>query len=401
MYPLAWPGGLKQMTKHLDRVARLECVDYVWLAPVYPSPRYDHGYDVDNYYGVDGRLGGIDDLDKFIGRAHELGLKVLMDLVLNHTSTSCPWFFTHPNWYCLEEDAATKYPGWHNLFDNGEAWAWDETSNTYYCHLFHEKQADLNWFPDGKLNTGLVAKFRNVVNFWLKEHGVDGFRLDAVQAINKDFTRETLEAKDLLCGIKSCEVINAIFTGDGASVTQSGEKPFLMVELVDPSFGKIVDFYAENAPVVDFCLNILVKDLADKSSEEFYRGLRESCKRPNYMLDLESHDSPRFASRWIQWGKITSLSALVGDDPQAICLYQGQELGLKNPNKKALPDQMLLELDAQTAMRFERGESLNKLRHGSRANTRVPIPLERYESKHSITWLSRLVRVLKAWKQNP
>ena len=397
LYPPAWPEGITQMAEFLPNVARLGS-DYVWLAPVYPSPRADHGYDISDYCDVDGRLGTMAELDAFIARAHELGLKVLMDLVLNHTSTAHPWFYSKRDYYCWSNH---EKPEWHNLFDGESAWAWQGGCGLCYCHLFCEEQADLNWFPNGSdINAELVREFREIVKFWLLEHSVDGFRLDVPQSINKDFQRDKLELNDLLWGEKSVQVVNAIFTGDDAPVTRSGEKPFLMMELLDPTYGDIVKMYAEKAPVVDFCLNILLKDLADASAEEFYAAIRKSCNLSNFMLDLESHDSPRFASRWLQWGKLSSPGVLVSSNPQGICLYQGQELMLRNPSKKLLSDKLMLELDAQTKMRHKNGESMAKLRHASRANARVPIPLEQYamQLQRPMSGLNRFTRMLKTWK---
>ena len=403
LYPPAWPGGLKQMTEHLKRIAALGCVDYVWLAPIYPSPGYDHGYDIANYVDVDSRYGTLADLAQFVEHAHKLGLKVLMDLVLNHTSTKHEWFKSSPSYYCWSN---RDYPKWHNLFDEGPAWEWNEDCmanghHLFYCHLFHKKQADLNWFPDGQhINENLVMEFRDIVDFWMNEYGVDGFRLDVPQSINKDLTNESLELNDLLRGEKSCQVINAIFTGEDAPTTQSCEKPFLMVELLDPSFGDIVKMYGEKVPVVDFCLNILVKDLTDKSFGDYSWAVTKSCALSNFMLDLESHDSTRILSRWLlagrPWVSGMATAMLTHDDPEGICVFQGQELGLRNPNAKELPDKMMLELDAQTKMRYEKGVSLTVLRHASRANARVPIPLDKYTSDNRR--LKRFSKVLKDWK---
>lgn len=374
LYPRSWQG-LAEMEDFLYQIAELD-VDYVWLSPIYPSPMNDGGYDISNYKDIDRRYGRFYDFDRFVETAHDLGIGVLMDLVLNHTSTSHKWFSRHPERYCWSK---TKRPGWQNLFNDGPAWEYYEEYDEYYLHLFHSSQADLNWFPDGELNRTLVQKFQDIVDFWTNQHCVDGFRLDVPQSINKDFGRDTLEFTDLLFGDKAIEVINAIFPSDNT--------PFLMMECFDPTMGELIGYYADNTPV-DFVLNVLVKDEISEGELKFIGLIDRQTQNPHFMLDLESHDAPRFPSRKITVQdndcakKITPEDAiwyLFNSGAEGICLYQGQELGLKNPTKRELPDRMMFDLDAQTAMRYAKGESASSLRPLSRANARVPLPLEEYD----------------------
>ena len=113
-----------------------------------------------------------------------------MDLVLNHTSTDHPWFKKHPEYYYWAD--ADQCNDWQNLFDGGSVWEYDETREQYYLHLFHRKQADLKWYDDesGEINYALVHEFRDIVDFWVNEHHVDGFRLDVPQAIDKEIGNE-------------------------------------------------------------------------------------------------------------------------------------------------------------------------------------------------------------------
>ncbi|MBR3172552.1 hypothetical protein IKF21_01375 [Candidatus Saccharibacteria bacterium] len=374
LYPLAWPDGLEGMTQHLSRVADLG-VDYVWLSPIYPSPLDDGGYDIANYKDIDRRYGRFRDFDRFVDTAHRYGIGVLMDLVLNHTSTCHKWFKNHPEFYCWSK---TDRPGWKNLFNGGSAWNYLDKEDLYYLHLFHPFQADLNWFPEGQLNGALVEKFQSIVDFWVQRHQVDGFRLDVPQSINKNFESETLEFSDLLYGHQAVEVLNAVFAG--------GDLPFLMMECFDPTFGEITDYYAENTSV-DYILNVLIKEEIAQGELRFIGLIDRQARNSHFMLDLESHDSPRFPSRNIvvknnepprKGTPADAIWYLFNSGAEGICLYQGQELGLDNPTKKKLSNDDLLKLDAQTSMRYIKGEDLDALRPTSRANARIPLPLHEY-----------------------
>ena len=403
LYPIAWEheGGLRAMTQHLEVISYLGA-DYVWLSPLYPSPRCDHGYDLADYTAIDPRFGTMEDFDEFVRVAHGLGIGVLMDLVLNHTSTEHPWFSKNPNYYCLTDSETKSKYHWQNLFDDSED-VWELNRNLtevpqgyYYLHLFHKNQADLNWFPwrdNHQLryepNPNLVKEFRKIVEFWTDEHKVDGFRLDAPQALNKDLEKFNMEFSDLIFGSRAAEVINAIFPDE--------DSPLLIIECFDPSYGGLTKFYSENTHV-DFVMNVLVKDVFAEGQEELEKVIDASCSNANFMLDLESHDSPRFTSRGMTpEGAIWTLFC---SDAEGVCLYQGQELGLDNPTKRELPDEKMLELDARTAMQAAKGQSLDKLRPYSRANARIPLPLEKYQLQPSSQnyYLELTKTWIKRWK---
>ena len=386
LYPLSW-GSIQAMTDFIPRIKALGA-DYIWLSPIYPSPRFDHGYDVTDYEAVDCRLGTLQDVDEFVRVAHSHGIKVLMDLVINHTSTQHPWFHEKP-WYYYHANVSRQ--GWHNLFDDGLAWGYDEKEGDYYLHLFHEAQADLAWFDeDGDLNEFLANEFRRIVYFWLS-HGVDGFRLDVPQAVNKNVYGKAPSIDDLIYGDRAIKVLNAIFSG-------LEEPVFLAMELIDPTYGRLARTYAQNTPV-DVCIDMSLKNAA--SDPELMLGyMQELADNGASALELESHDSPRFPS-------VSGMSPedmiweMFRTDFQYICLYQGQELGLKNPTPEELPDEQLLNLDAQTAMRHACGVSIDELRPYSRANARVPIPLKEYSRQEAFpdSYLNLTKKWVKRWKE--
>lgn len=369
LYPIAW-SNLKEMTSHLDRLHDLG-VDYVWVSPLYSSPWYDHGYDVEDYCSIDLRFGTMKDFDNFVEKAHKLGIKVLMDLILNHTSVYHPWFRKHSDYYCWD---TSKRLGWHNLFDNGPAWQFDSERGKYYLHLFHRNQADLNWFHGREVNVDLVREFRGIVRFWTEKHLVDGFRLDFPQALNKNFGRLSTGLDDLLTGEKAITIINAIFPPGNTDLT-------LIMECYDPTYGEIARKYTMKT-CVSYVMNMLLKDSVKKGIPTFEKKLRISCQDLHYLLETESHDSPRFCSI-ANLSPDEVLKEMFGSKAQAICLYQGQELGLKNPTIEQLPDEDLLRLDAVTLSKFSRGENLSNLRRNSRANARIRLPLYEYDKQIS------------------
>lgn len=371
-------SAISAATRHLDRVQALG-VTHVWVGPVFASPWCDHGYDVSDYYQIDPRFGTMQEFDDFVFRAHELGLEALIDLIPNHTSTQHEWFQDpqlRRKFYCW---ARENRPGWHNLFNGGSAWQYHEETGLYYCHLFQETQADLDWFPRGVdkgVNQELVQQFHRIIDFWLQDHGVDGFRLDIPQGINKELTWSEPELTDFLFGDRAAQVLNALFGGVDCT---------LIMECLDPTMGELVEYYLSNTPV-DFVFNMALKDQITQGELKFLSLIERQAKIPGFMLELESHDAPRFPGREISYedGQIRRVTPedaiwyMFRSSAQAICLYQGQELGLANPTREELPDHRLVSLDAQTAMRFRAGELLQDLRPTSRANARIPLPLEEY-----------------------
>lgn len=168
-------GDLRGVIERLEYIAGLGATA-VWLSPIYPSPNADFGYDVSDFQAVDESFGTLADLDELIGKAHGLGLKVLLDFVPCHTSTEHPWFREHPDYYVWADAPANN---WRAAF-GGTSWGLDEQTGRYYLHSFFPEQADLNW-----RNPEVVEQMTAALGFWV-ERGVDGFRLDALDRLMKD-----------------------------------------------------------------------------------------------------------------------------------------------------------------------------------------------------------------------
>ena len=324
LYPISWEGGLKAMTEHLEIINDLGA-DYVWLSPLYPSPRNNQGYDVADFEAIDSRFGNFADFDNFIAKAHSYGIGVLMDLILNHTATEHQWFRDHPEYYCWTE--LNYLHRWTNLLDGSKnTWVYDEDQKEYYLHLFHETEADLNWFPwRNHINKNLVYEYRQIVKFWTVKHHVDGFRLSATQAINKDLKWPDLELSSILFGGRAEEVIRAVFY-DASDL-------FLMMDCHDPTYGGLTDVYTENTQI-DFITNAMLKDATAEGDEEFMKIIEAACSNPRFMLDLEAHNSIRFPARIGDAEK--AICTMFTSRAEGICLYQGEELGLTSPTTKPL-----------------------------------------------------------------
>ena len=185
-------GDIPGITSRLDYLAELG-VDVVWLSPVYTSPMDDNGYDISDYEDVDPIFGTLEDLDRLIAGLHERGIKIVMDLVVNHTSDEHPWFIesrdpssAKRDWYWWRQPRAGVEPGtegaeptnWESAF-NGSVWQFDERSGEYYLHLFSPKQPDLNWE-----NPAVRHAIYDMMNWWV-DRGVDGFRMDVINLISK------------------------------------------------------------------------------------------------------------------------------------------------------------------------------------------------------------------------
>jgi len=173
-------GDLIGILSRLDYLADLG-VDAIWLSPICPSPDLDFGYDVSDYMAVDPKFGTLQDFDRLVEEAHRRGIRVILDLVLNHTSDQHPWFRAarssredpHHNWYLWKDALPNHRPpnNWQSVF-GGSAWEYVPELNQYYYHMFYKEQPDVNW-----RNPQVRQAMLDVIRFWL-ERGVDGFRLD-------------------------------------------------------------------------------------------------------------------------------------------------------------------------------------------------------------------------------
>lgn len=175
-------GDINGITAHLNYLKNLG-IDVIWLSPIYKSPNYDNGYDISDYREIMDEFGTMEDFNRLLSAAHDIGIRVVMDLVVNHTSDAHRWFVEsrkskdnpYRDYYIWQKEPNN----WGSVF-SGSAWQYDETTEEYYLHLFSVHQPDLNW-ANPKLREEIFAMMK-----WWCDKGIDGFRMDVINAIGKE-----------------------------------------------------------------------------------------------------------------------------------------------------------------------------------------------------------------------
>ena len=339
-------GDLKGVTAHLNHVASLG-VEAVWLSPFFTSPMRDFGYDVANYRAVDPVFGTLADFDALVGRAHQLGLKVIIDQVYSHSSDQHSWFQesrsnrdnAKANWYVWADAKPDGSPpnNWQSVF-GGAAWTWDARRGQYYLHNFLPEQPDLNLH-----DRAVQAEMLGVATFWL-DRGVDGFRIDAINfAMHDPGLRDNPPAppggkrtrpfdfQQHLYNQSHPDIVK--FLERLREVTDRYDDRFTLAEVGgDHALGEMRAFTEGHARLnsaygFDFLYaEQLTPELVARVAEEW----PEEAGWPTWAF--ENHDAPRAISRWsteqhrdkFARTKMLLLCALRG----SIILYQGEELGL-------------------------------------------------------------------------
>ena len=408
-------GDLRGIMSRVDHLARLG-VDVVWLSPIYPSPQDDAGYDISDYENVDPTFGTLADLDELIAALHDRGIKLVMDLVVNHTSDEHPWFVESRSdprsekrdWYFWRPPRDGMAPGqpgaeptnWVSFF-SGPAWDLDPASGEYYLHLFARKQPDLNWE-----NPQVRAAVYRMMRGWV-ERGVDGFRMDVVNFISKDVgpdgslpdgivTPATAPYGDgaagFICGPRIHEYLaemhHEVFAGLDTVPITVGEMPGVTVEqavlFTDPARAEVdmvvqfehvsLDQGAGKWDVQPFRL----RDLK-ASFGRWQAGLAQTGWNSLYW---NNHDQPRIVSRWGDDGayrvqSATMLATVLHLHRGTPYVYQGEELGMRNMPFGSIADFRDIESLNHYAVAVARGEDpehvLAALRAMGRDNARTPV----------------------------
>ena len=389
-------GDLLGVYEKLDYIRSLGC-DGIWFSPLYPSPGVDCGYDISDYRDIDPLYGGMAAFRKVLDGAHERGMKVIMDLVVNHTSDEHEWFQKsrrrippYTDYYIWRPALpGGKLPNnWDSQFE-GKAWQWDELRREYYLHLFAVKQPDLN------MDNPLVREeVKGILRFWL-EQGVDGFREDVITFISK---------KDGLPNDYFMPVTKGIFhynhgprihdylrefreVLDGYDAFVVGEAPLLApkraLDYVDEERGQLnaviqTQVMNANCVMIDYVPLPFSARRLKRAFDRWQHGLDEKAWN---LLYLENHDHPRVISRYgsekyrVESGKMLAAAYLFQKGTPFI--YQGQEIGMTNWR----PSSASQYEDVQTRWHYENMLSRvlpDKLRlrwchRGSRDSARTPM----------------------------
>jgi len=403
-------GDLRGITGRLDYLAALG-VDVLWLSPVYPSPQDDAGYDISDYQDIDSTFGTLDDFDALLAAAHERGMKLVMDLVVNHTSDEHPWFLEsrasidNPkrDWYWWRPARPGMAPGapgaeptnWGSFF-SGSTWELDGASGEYFLHLFSRKQPDLNW-ENPQVRAAVYAMMR-----WWLDRGVDGFRMDVINMISKNAAlpdghvppgrRLGDGSTHYLCGPRIHEFLaemhREVFTGRKGQLLTVGEMPGVTVDearlFTDPGRAEVDMVFQfehvsldQGATKWDYT-GFRLRDLK-ASFGRWQAGLADTGWNSLYW---NNHDQPRVVSRFgddeafrVQAAKM--LATVLHLHRGTPYVYQGEELGMTNAPFTHITDFRDIESVNHFAHAVEAGaessDVLADLRTMGRDNARTPM----------------------------
>ncbi|WP_048667978.1 alpha,alpha-phosphotrehalase [Staphylococcus haemolyticus] len=389
-------GDINGIIEKLDYIQYLG-VDYIWLTPVYESPMNDNGYDISNYLKINERFGTLEDFETLISEAHKRDLKVMLDIVINHTSTEHRWFKEaisskdnpYRDYYYFKPSQDGPPTNWESKF-GGNAWQYDEKTDEYYLHLFDVTQADLNW-DNEKVRQSLYE----VVNHWI-QFGVDGFRFDVINLISKG------EFKD------SPQIGKEFYT-DGPRVHE------YLHELNRHTFGDkdMMTVGEMSSTTIDNCINYTRPDRQELSSvfnfhhlkvdyvdgEKWSNAKLDFLKLKEILMDWQigifegggwnaifwcNHDQPRVVSRF--GDDSTEENRQASAKMLAIALhmlqgtpyiYQGEEIGMTDPHFDSIQQYRDVEsrnaYDNLVQQGIDESEVLTILGQKSRDNSRTPI----------------------------
>ncbi|MCI2940483.1 trehalose-6-phosphate hydrolase [Staphylococcus cohnii] len=390
-------GDLNGIIEKLDYIQYLG-VDYIWLTPIYESPMNDNGYDISDYYKVNEQFGTIEDLKTLIAEAHQRNLKIMMDIVINHTSTEHEWFKQayseksnpYRDYYFFRRSADNQPPtNWESKF-GGNAWKYDDKTDEYYLHLFDVTQADLNWD-----NPEVRRELYKVINYWI-DFGVDGFRFDVINLISKG-------------EFKNSEKIGKEFYTDGPRVHE------YLHELNQQTFGDkdMMTVGEMSSTTIENCIQYTDPERQELSSVFNFHHLKVDYingeKWTNAKLDFHklkeilmewqigiyngggwnaifwcNHDQPRVVTRFgddstedLRQSSAKMLATALHMLQGTPYIYQGEEIGMTDPHFNDIDQYRDIEsLNAYKKLKAEgypETEILTILGQKSRDNSRTPV----------------------------
>ncbi|TDM02330.1 glycoside hydrolase family 13 protein [Macrococcus carouselicus] len=398
-------GDINGITEKLDYLQDLG-IDVIWVSPIYKSPNDDNGYDISDYQAIMHDFGTMEDFDRLLFEVHARGMKLIMDLVINHTSDEHPWFVEsrvakdNPkrDWYIWQDGKDGKEPNnWASIFE-GSAWEYDATTDQYFMHVFSRKQPDLNWE-----NAEMRETIYNMVNWWL-DKGIDGFRVDAISHIKKSFEMGDLPNPDNLNFVESFDA-HMNQPGIHKYLEELKEKTFSKYDImtVGEANGVTTDdadvwvgeengkfnmvFQFEHLNLWDHNIGTSFDILGYKQVlAQWQKGLENKGWNA---LFIENHDRPRVPSTWaddkVHWFESSTSHATVYMLLQGTpFIYQGQEIGMTN-----YPFQDIVEFDDVHAKNIYNNELINgatkeevieMLQRISRDNSRTPMQWDATEN---------------------
>lgn len=396
-------GDLNGITAHLDYLETLG-IDVLWLSPVYKSPNDDNGYDISDYRDIMEDFGTMEDFDRLLAEAHRHHIRIVMDLVVNHTSDEHAWFIEsrssrdnpHRDYYIWKEPKDGKEPNNWGAWFGGSAWELDEHTGMYYLHCFSRKQPDLNWE-----NPKVRDEVFDMMNWWC-EKGIDGFRMDVISMISKDPSFPDGPVEDGLYGSLAPYVCNGPHVHEYLQEMNRRVLSHYDLLTVGEAAGVTIEEaqkYANNdgtelGMVFQFEHVDLIRGPIGKWSDQKpkLRDFRRVMNKWQYELEgkawnslfLDNHDQPRVVSRF---ANDSEQYRVVSAKMIATCLhmlkgtpyvYQGEELGMTNAYFDRLEDYRDIESINAFHQYVDSGlvtaeDMMRYLKEISRDNARTPM----------------------------
>ncbi len=363
-------SDFKGLTSKLGYIESLG-VKGIWLTPFLQSPKIDNGYDISNYFEIDSTYGTLEDFKEFIKTAHNRGIKVIMDLVLNHTSTESTWFQEakkskdnpYRDYYIWKDEPNN----WESFF-GGSAWEFDPITKQYYYHKFDVKMADLNW-----QNPKVVEETIEVLKFWL-ELGVDGFRLDVInflttEGITSDNPMNEDGSQNHLHDINQRGIKEAMRT-IRATVDQYPDR-FIVGEIGSDKIEVLKQY--QGAELLDVIFNFNFGSISEFSAQRIFDELQSMDKNMSGYptLFFGSHDMPRLINRLAKNNpeRAEALAALMLTAKGVPFIYYGEEIGMENIEAHSIDEMMDIQGRTQYQVALDNGKSKQEaLKIGNKHN---------------------------------
>lgn len=344
-------GDLPGLIEKLDYLENLG-IDVIWLSPMYPSPNDDNGYDISDYKGIMSEFGTMDDFDQLLSSIHQRGMKLILDLVVNHTSDEHPWFIESKSskasakrdWYIWADPKpdGSEPNNWESIF-NGSTWEFDESTKQYYFHLFSKKQPDLNWE-----NPDVRQAVFDMMNWWF-EKGIDGFRVDAITHIKKNFEAGDLPIPD---GKKFAPAFDVDMNQPGIQewLQEMKDKSLSRYDIMTVGEANGVtpndaeEWVGEEKGKFNMIFQFELLGLWSTGDTKFdVKSYKQVLNRWQKQLEnvgwnalfIENHDQPRRVSTWgddknYWYESATSHATAYFLQQGTPFIYQGQEIGMTN-----------------------------------------------------------------------
>ncbi|WP_087564747.1 alpha-glucosidase [Polaribacter sp. SA4-10] len=351
-------SDFKGVTSKLDYIENLG-IKGIWLTPFLKSPKVDNGYDVADYYKVDPMYGSLEDFKLFLNEAHKKDIKIIMDLVVNHTSTESKWFQEskkskdnpYRDYYIWND----KPNNWESFF-GGSAWELDSTTNQYYYHQFDVKMANLNWG-----NPKVVEEIQDVLRFWL-DLGVDGFRLDVINFLTTEGV--TLDNPTNKKGEQEhLNDINQKGVKDAMKIIRETvnefDNRFIVGEIGSDKIEVLKQY--QGTELLDVVFNFNFGSIPEFSAQRIFDELQSMEKSmTNYpTLFFGSHDMPRLISRLAKNNtkRAESLAALMLLAKGIPFIYYGEEIGMENIEANSIDEMMDIQGRTKFHLALDNGRS--------------------------------------------